>query len=105
VIRNVTVQAPSGTTGVAGTRMTRQDMGPALLENVTVNGFPVGLDVANLQYSPTVEHVMLNGQTVAGLRNAQNQIAVNGLTANTAGPGIVNIGADGEVVLAAATLH
>jgi hypothetical protein len=42
VIRNVTVQAPSGTTGVAGIRMTRQDMGPALLENVTVNGFPVG---------------------------------------------------------------
>jgi hypothetical protein len=52
--------------------------------------------VANLKHSLTVEHVMLNGQTVVGLRNARNQIAVNGLTATTAGPAIVNNGADGE---------
>lgn len=104
-IRNVAVNSPSGTTGITGIRMTRLDIGPALLENVTVNGFPVGLDVANLQYSLTLDNVTLNGQTVAGLRNSQNQVAVNTLTATTAGPAIVNSSSDGEIVLAGAELH
>lgn len=104
-IRNVTVQSDSGSDGVAGIRMTRQDIGPALLENVTINGFPVGLDVANLQYSLTIDHVTLNNQTVAGLRNAQNQIAVNAVTATTAAPAIVNSSADGEIVLTGSALH
>jgi hypothetical protein len=104
-IRNVTVKAPSGTEGVTGIRMTRPLIGPALLENVTVNGFPVGLDVAQLQYALTLDNVTLSGQTVAGLRNAQNQIAATNLTATTAGPAIANNNADGEIVLAGATLH
>jgi hypothetical protein len=103
-IRNVAVNAPRGE-GVAGIRMTRPLIGPALLENVTVNGFAVGLDVANLQYALTLDHVSLNGQTVAGLRNAQDQIAANGLMANTAGPAVVNSSADGEVVLTGAVLR
>ena len=103
-IRNVTVNAPRGE-GVTGIRMTRPLMGPALLENVTVNGFSVGLDVANLQYALTLDHVRLFGQTVAGLRNAQNQIAANDLTAATAGPAIVNSSADGEIVLNHAVLR
>lgn len=104
-IRNVTVESPSGTEGVTGIRMTRPLIGPALLENLQVSGFPVGLDVANLQYALTLDNVTLNGQTVAGLRNSQNQIAVNNLTATTAGPAIVNNSPDGEVVLAGAALH
>lgn len=103
-IRNVTVNAPSGQ-GVTGIRMTRPLIGPALLENVTVNGFAVGLDVANLQYALTLDHVRLFGQTVAGLRNAQNQIAANALTAMTQGPAIVNTSADGEIVLNNAVLR
>jgi hypothetical protein len=104
-IRNVTVQAPSGTVGVTGIRMTRQDCGPALLEHVTVNGFTVGLDVSNLQYTMTLDNVTLKNQTVAGLRNSQNQIAASALTATTAGPAIVNSSPDGEVVLAGAMLN
>jgi hypothetical protein len=104
-IRNVTVKSDSGTDGVAGIRMSRPFIGPALLENVTVNGFPVGLDVANLQYSLTMDHVTLKNQTVAGLRNSQNQIAANALTANTAGPAIVNNSADGQIVLSGSSLH
>lgn len=104
-IRNVTVTSDSGTDGVAGIRMTRPIIGPALLENVTVNGFPVGLDVANLQYSLTLDNVRLNNQTVAGLRNSQNQITANALTAKTAGPAIVNNSVDGEIVLSGSALH
>jgi hypothetical protein len=104
-IRNVTVKSDSGTDGVTGIRMTRPNIGPALLENVTVNGFPVGLDVAILQYSLTLDHVTLKNQTVAGLRNSQNQITANALTAQTSGPAIVNNSADGEVVLSGAALH
>ena len=104
-VRNVTVEAPSGNEGVTGIRMTRPLIGPALIENVTVNGFAVGLDVANLQYALTLDHVTLSGQTVAGLRNSQNQVAANVLTANTAGPAIVNNSSDGEIVLAGAVLR
>jgi len=104
-IRNVTVQAPSGTVGATGIQMTRQDIGPALLEGVTINGFTVGLDVSNLQYSLTLDHVTLSGQTVAGLRNSQNQIVANALTASTAAPAIVNSSSDGEIVLAGAVLQ
>ncbi|HEY3988168.1 MAG TPA: glycoside hydrolase family 55 protein [Acidobacteriaceae bacterium] len=104
-IRNVTVTSDSGTDGVAGIRMTRPIIGPALLENVTVNGFPVGLDVANLQYSLVLDNVTLKNQTVAGLRNSQNQITANALTAKTAGPAIVNNSADGEIVLSGGALH
>jgi hypothetical protein len=104
-IRNVTVQAGSGTDGVAGIQMTRQDIGPALLEYVTVDGFPIGVDVANLQYSLTIDHLTLKGQTAAGLRNAQNQIAVNALTATTSAPAIINSSPDGEIVLAGSVLH
>jgi hypothetical protein len=104
-IRNVTVQAPSGSIGVTGISMVRPLIGPALLENVVVNGFQVGLDVANLQYSLTLDNVTLNNQTVAGLRNAQNQITANNLTATTAGPAIVNSSSDGEIVFAGAVLH
>ena len=103
-IRNVTVNAPPGE-GVTGIRMTRPLMGPALLDNVTVNGFSVGLDVANLQYGLTLDHVRLFGQTVAGLRNAQNQIAASDLTAITEGPAIVNTSPDGEIVLSHAVLR
>lgn len=104
-IRNVVVQVPSGSTGVTGIAMTRQDMGPALLENVIVNGFAVGLDVGNLQYSLTLDNVTLNNQTVAGLRNSQNQITANNLTATTVGPAIVTTTSDGEIVLSGAVLH
>jgi hypothetical protein len=104
-IRNVTVKSDSGTDGVTGIRMTRPNIGPALLENVTVDGFPVGLDVAILQYSLTLDHVTLKNQTVAGLRNSQNQITANALIAQTSGPAIVNNSADGEIVLSGAALH
>lgn len=104
-IRNVTVQAPSGSIGVTGISMIRPLIGPALLENVVVNGFQVGLDVAGLQYSLTLDNVTLKNQTVAGLRNAQNQITANNLTATTAGPAIVNSSSDGEIVFAGAALH
>lgn len=103
-VRDVTVNAPVGE-GVTGIRMTRPLIGPALIENVTINGFQVGMDVANLQYALTVDNVQLNGQTVAGLRNAQNQVAVNALVAQTAGPAVVNSSSDGEVVLAGAVLR
>ncbi|HEY2468153.1 MAG TPA: glycoside hydrolase family 55 protein [Terracidiphilus sp.] len=104
-IRNVTVKAASGTAGVTGIRMTRLLIGPALVENVAVSGFPVGLDVANLQYSLTLDNVTLTGQTVAGLRSSQNQITANVLKTTTAGPAIMNNSSDGEIVLAGAVLH
>jgi hypothetical protein len=84
--------------------MTRKWIGPALLDHVTVNGFSVGIDVANTEYGITLNHIYLNGQTTAGLRNSQNMISSNDLEVNSIGPAIINSVSDGEIVLASAQL-
>lgn len=105
-IRNVTVRAASGETGVTGIAMTRPWAGPALLSNVTVSGsFAVGIDVANLQYTMTLNQIRLNGMTLAGLRNTQNQLAITTMSVTAAAPAIVNSSADAEIVLSGADLH
>ena len=103
-IRHVTVTAPLGS-GATGIALTRKWIGPALLEHVTVNGFSVGIDVANTEYGITMNHIVLNGQLTAGLRNSQNSISANDLEANTFGPSIVSTAVDGLIVLAQAQLN
>lgn len=68
--------------GVSGLSLTRAWPGPAYFENVTVEGFGVGVDLAQVQYSVTLEHLTLLNQTIAGARNSSNMLVVRDLTSS-----------------------
>ena len=89
-IRNVRVIAPSsGKTGIA---LTRKWIGPALLKNVSVEGFDIGIDVANTEYSVVLDSVRVSGSRRYGIRNASNSVSFSNLRVATAGGiGIANL--------------
>jgi hypothetical protein len=70
-IQNVTVRSGDGA-GVAGIRMQRRIPGPGLIKQVLLEGFDVGLDIGDIQYGVTLEHVTVRDQRVAGIRVGQN---------------------------------
>jgi len=101
-IRHVTINAPSGS-GLVGVALTRKYIGPALLDHVTIHGFNVGLDVANLLYGITMNHILVQGAEI-GLRNKSNMVAANDLVIDSTGPSVLNLAPEGEIVLAQAEL-
>lgn len=103
-IRDVIVSAPSGS-GATGIAMLRKWPGPALLQRVAVQGFDVGIDVANTSYGVTLSKVELSGQRVAGLRNTDNMVTAEDLKIDgTAGVPLLNTTAKGMVMLAGGTI-
>jgi hypothetical protein len=97
-IRNVVVTAPLNS-GATGIDMTRGFIGPALIQNVNITGFDLGIDVGNTEYGVTLEHLSLSGQRNGAVRNASNMLAVSYLETNSSGPAIINSTANGLVVL------
>ena len=98
-IRDVRVIAPSGS-GAVGIAMQRKWPGPALLQRVEVQGFDVGISVANTEYGMTLDHVTLSGQRRIALVNDSNEVAAAHLTIDATGTAIANTAAGGLVVLA-----
>ncbi|WP_176441605.1 glycoside hydrolase family 55 protein [Granulicella rosea] len=92
VIRNVVIQntSSSGSIGV-GIDMTRLSTGPALIENVTVNGFAHGIQTASALASITLEHISLINQTGDALVNTDNVLAINELYTDGSGKAIANL--------------
>ncbi len=103
-IRNVVVRAPDGS-GAIGVAMQRKWIGPALIQHVTVQGFAVGMTVANTEYGVTLDHVTLTGQQRIGLQNTSNSIAAADLRIDTPGEAVANTAAGGLVVLAHSELN
>lgn len=98
-IRNVTVTAPPSS-GAIGISMRRKWPGPALLERVGVQGFEVGIAVANTEYGVTLEHIRLTGQGRAGLTNDANAVSAADLEVEGAPEPVVNSSPKGLIVLA-----
>jgi hypothetical protein len=96
-IRNVRVVAgkDSGTVGIS---MARKWIGPALLSNVEVLGFDVGIAVDSTEYGITLDNVRLKGQKKIGLSNNHNVISANNLRIDGAPQKIVNLSEDGLIV-------
>ena len=91
--------------GVTGLSLARKWIGPALLSDVRIDGFPVGIDVANTEYGIAMEHVAIVGSRVAGLRNAGNLVAADDLRISADGGVAVENGeAGGLLVLNGAVL-
>ena len=107
-IRNVIVEAPTGTGGVAGVDMSPNYPGPCLLKDVRVIGFSTGIRVGDFEASVTLENIDLVGQGIAGLSNDKNAVAIHSLTSTNTVPAIVNTsivgGVDNMVTLVGATL-
>ena len=95
-IHNVLIKSEDGN-GHAGIDLTRQWAGPLMIRNTEVQGFEVGIDLANAEYSTTLEGITLSGQNIAGIRNSNQAISVRGLTSNNKVPALTNAG--GFVVL------
>lgn len=98
-IRNVRVVAGEGS-GLVGISMARKWIGPALLSNVEVFGFNVGIAVDSTEYGITLDNVRLKWQKKIGLSNNHNVISANNLQIDGAPQKIVNISEDGLIVQA-----
>ena len=102
-VRNVLVRATTGS-GSTGITLTRKWPGPALLQNVTVDGFTVGIDAANTEYGMTLEGITLQNQET-GLRNNHNMLAIHDLTVSHARQPVVNVSQDGLLVIDGGTIE
>ncbi len=85
--------------GAFGIDMRRHGPGPALCKNVLVTGFDIGIEVANVVYTSTFEHIILRNQHVAAIRNHGHAIAIRGLISRNNVPAIINAGRNSQVVL------
>ena len=105
-IRHVHVQGHEGS-GAVGINMTRKWIGPAILEDVTVDGFAVGIDVANTEYGVTLDHVRLRHQVKWALHNSRNVLSAKDLFIETSTNciGIANDSPAGLITLVQAELH
>lgn len=71
-IRNVTIRTEDGE-GVVGLDMSREWPGPALIKNVIIEGFDIGIrSDRHGQYSMTFHNIMLRNQNKVGIDNKQN---------------------------------
>lgn len=103
-VRRVDIVGRPGS-GAVGLALTRKWIGPALVADVTVDGFDVGVDVANTEYGVTLAHVRIRNSRTAGLRNDGNLVAADGLAVEApSGPAVVNASRGGLVLLNGARL-
>jgi hypothetical protein len=97
-IRNVTLRAPADS-GAIGLSMTRKWPGPALIQNLTVQGFATGIATAQTEYGLTFDHIRLIDQRTVGLRNDQNALAIRDIEIRGPARAIVNAGNRGFLAI------
>lgn len=90
--------------GVRGIDMTSNWPGPCLLKRIEVQGFAVGIDLDDAEYGPTFEDITLSGQTVAGIRNLSNVLAIRRLVSTNGVPAVVCTGGASHLILLDADL-
>src|SRR5262249_51804193 len=88
--------------GLTGLLMTRKWIGPAILEDVEIDGFSRGIDMGGTEYGLTLDGVRLHGQTEFALRNSSNMLSAKELQIQEIGDckGIVNDTPAGLILLA-----
>jgi hypothetical protein len=102
-LRNLRLTAAPGS-GRVGLSLERQWPGPALIENLTIEGFDVGIRIEHAEYGPTFDGIALTGQRSAGIENSFNTLAIRGLTSTNGVPAIRTTRAGGHVILLDAAL-
>lgn len=86
--------------GFAGFDASQPQPGPALIKNLTVEGFRRGVNVTRTgEYSLTFENLTLSGQSEAGIWCASQPLAIRRLKSQNSVPAIVQTNAGGLIAL------
>jgi hypothetical protein len=102
-IRHVTIQS-GDRQGVNGLDMNFADeIGPLLINNLTVTGFQYGIRTGFHINSQTLEHITLKNQLGYGLYNTGQTLNIRGLTSENAVTAVYNAG--GRIALLDASLR
>ncbi len=102
-IKNVSVRSGDGQ-GSVGISIARRIPGPGLIQHVSVEGFDIGIDVADVQYGITMDDVTLRNQKVAGIRVDINVLHIHKLSSVNRQPAVVGTGAQSVLTLIDASL-
>jgi len=97
-LENVHIRSGDGA-GVVGLDLTHKTNGPALIKNVSVTGFDLGVATAYQEYSMTFEGLTLEGQRIAGLKNNGNILAIRKLASVNKVPAILSEGGNSMITL------
>lgn len=102
-MRHVTIQSGDGQ-GVNGLDMNFTDeIGPLLINGVTVKGFQYGIRTGFRINSQTLENITLQGQSEYGFYNTGQIVSIRGLRSNNAVTAIYNAG--GRMTVIDSTLN
>jgi len=102
-LENVHIRSADGA-GVVGLDLSHKANGPALVKNVRVTGFDLGVTTAYQEYSLTFEGLTLEGQRTAGLKNNGNILAIRKLHSVNKVPAILSEGGNSMITLLDSTL-
>ncbi len=97
-VEDVTIRSSDGK-GYAGMLMKRYGPGPALLKNVSIEGFNYGVWISNYEYSMTFEHLTLKNQNIAGIHNKENVLHIRNLVSTNSVPVIEAVSGNGHITL------
>ncbi|NJK91323.1 MAG: hypothetical protein HC904_05510 [Blastochloris sp.] len=94
-IRNVSIRSEDGQ-GVIGLDMSREWPGPALIKNVNIEGFNIGIRTDHhAQYSMTFQDITLKKQKKVGIQNSHNGIFFENLISDNTVPVLQQVGKEG----------
>jgi peptidoglycan hydrolase-like protein with peptidoglycan-binding domain len=89
-VRDVTITGA----GAIGLSMLRDYSGPTEISNVSIQGFPIGIDINWPLALITIDNVQITGASVAGLQSSMNVVAFNNLSITTTGTGLAVVNTD-----------
>jgi len=95
-LRNLSIVAPA-LSGAIGVSLDRKWPGPALISNVSVTGFDVGISASQTEYGVTLDKISLAGQRSVALRNNANSLSIGDLSIDGVATGIQNLDPKGLI--------
>ena len=100
-VRNVIIRSSDpGKAGRYGLSMLAGWPGPLLVKNITVEGFDIGIKIAQAQYCVTFENVSVADQRQVGVQTDANSVFIRHLKSRQRGPvPAVSMGGEALVVL------
>lgn len=86
-LEHVTIRSGDGD-GVFGLDLTHKTNGPTLIAHTSIEGFDTGIKTAYMEYSVTMEDVLLSGQKEVAILNRGNILALHRITSRNRVPAL-----------------